>query len=971
MRYGKRILSAILVLVLTMTMIPTNIIALENTINSFDAWDAKTNPLDAVEYGVTGVDATSEKITNTAWVLTQSQIPNSSNASVKDKYRNNIYFKMQSDFTAKVAAAGGKATVTVTYWDGFSEGKNGGFFGMTYNCITKDNKSYANAGICNLTGENRWKTFDFVLTDAVLGTGVDGKSFKLEIASSPSDVYISRVQVTCGSDTAYVLLNTANYDRTHGFAEVMYRGGSAYNAGGVVNLDHYGWLVNCGSEYRNGWSIKNSNFDVKFDMTGEFVANQAGRPVNISVVYWDGFSDNATSGLLGLQYWVANSTHRGVTINLNGSQMWKEQTWTLTDADLSWNGSSNDNWGQAMGFRVYSWGSASTVYVHKIAISYEAADGTLYKSEKVLNTTGRDGGAVSTKTPSGGTPIGILGIKSIGGGTNTLTNKGSSMDKNALWFYVDENAREEMSQNVAVEIDYLDKGNGFFALTYDNGDADRKSNASENCVRFEDSGVWKTHTFYLSDAKLENWGNIAQGTDGYGRSFGLVSYLEDGTQSEDSIYISRVSLSKSAYSVAVTAPEKITYGEDVTVTIMPDHEIAGFKWNTVDMSLTYDQSKLSLQTTSLGESFELDHDAQLGTIRITGNGADKACGTEGIQLQFKGKAVGEAAVTITKAVIGGTKDAATVEPIAARITKASAAIQVAGYPVTLGTGLAGEAEADPAKDYTFSTDDSHYTYSFTLNGAAFTPVDNGDGTYTISKDNISNPMVIDCAGREARVYQVTLKGNAQSDITAELNVTYLTAYSFTVEKRNGLDYDVSVSVGGEQVEPVITDNTYTIAAEKVVGDIVITVLRTVNCTVSTTVAPYFVASGDTQVHLVVAKVTGDTVSGFAPAVSGKPMFYSEKYAGYCYLIIANESADVIKETIDSQIDWVETNATGICYNGDVNMTGEVSINDAQLIYDIYSGSYLDFTTISMQSFLSADVDGNGTVDLEDAFAAIG
>lgn len=49
----------------------------------------------------------------------------------------------------------------------------------------------------------------------------------------------------------------------------------------------------------------------------------------------------------------------------------------------------------------------------------------------------------------------------------------------------------------------------------------------------------------------------------------------------------------------------------------------------------------------------------------------------------------------------------------------------------------------------------------------------------------------------------------------------------------------------------------------------------------------------------------------------------------------------------------------------------MDINDAQLVYDIYNGTYLDFTKVSMEKFLRADVNASKNVDSADAVVIVG
>ena len=64
------------------------------------------------------------------------------------------------------------------------------------------------------------------------------------------------------------------------------------------------------------------------------------------------------------------------------------------------------------------------------------------------------------------------------------------------------------------------------------------------------------------------------------------------------------------------------------------------------------------------------------------------------------------------------------------------------------------------------------------------------------------------------------------------------------------------------------------------------------------------------------------------------------------------------------------NVVTITLGFDVNMTGKVDVNDAQLVYDMYNGAYSDFTQVSMEKFLRADVNATKTVDHTDGVAIV-
>ena len=58
------------------------------------------------------------------------------------------------------------------------------------------------------------------------------------------------------------------------------------------------------------------------------------------------------------------------------------------------------------------------------------------------------------------------------------------------------------------------------------------------------------------------------------------------------------------------------------------------------------------------------------------------------------------------------------------------------------------------------------------------------------------------------------------------------------------------------------------------------------------------------------------------------------------------------------------------YTGDVNMSGKVDLNDAQLVYDLYNANYHDFSVVSMEKMLRADVSKDKQIDVSDVTAIV-
>ena len=86
------------------------------------------------------------------------------------------------------------------------------------------------------------------------------------------------------------------------------------------------------------------------------------------------------------------------------------------------------------------------------------------------------------------------------------------------------------------------------------------------------------------------------------------------------------------------------------------------------------------------------------------------------------------------------------------------------------------------------------------------------------------------------------------------------------------------------------------------------------------------------------------------------------------IVDKNETFD--QATAEAKITQASATAEEVTQSYDVNETGLVDINDAQLTYDIYSGKYTDFEKVSVRKFLRADVTKDKVVNSTDAVAII-
>ena len=307
------------------------------------------------------------------------------------------------------------------------------------------------------------------------------------------------------------------------------------------------------------------------------------------------------------------------------------------------------------------------------------------------------------------------------------------------------------------------------------------------------------------------------------------------------------------------------------------------------------------------------------------------------------------------------------------------------FNVTLGEDITGEAKATYMTAYTFKltpVKDFVYNVKVTIGDTdytGFTAQKNDDGTttYTIPGADVIGNIVINSNKKERDPYtfQVTFEGTGIGDVSNNATtVTENAPYSFTLTKKDGFDYTVSATMDGaavELTETVDTENanvvTYSIA--KVTGDLVITIEKKSTLTMEVAVSEY-VQMDDKTVFLVT--VTGTPTEGMAYAYGENTMYKTTSYGVnvYSWLVIVDKNQEFTADTAKANIKEASATAEEMTPSYDVNETKTVDINDAQLVYDIYSGKYGDFDKVTVKKFLCADVNSDKIVDSTDAVAVV-
>lgn len=300
------------------------------------------------------------------------------------------------------------------------------------------------------------------------------------------------------------------------------------------------------------------------------------------------------------------------------------------------------------------------------------------------------------------------------------------------------------------------------------------------------------------------------------------------------------------------------------------------------------------------------------------------------------------------------------------------------FNVTLGDDTTGETTATYTKDYTFKltpVDGYVYNVAVTIGGTAYTGFtanvnDDGTTTYTIPGADVTGDIVIrsNKQVKQPATFTVIFDGTGAGDATGESSVKENTTYTFTVDKKDGFKYTISATMGGKTVTVTEgADNTYTIA--KVTGDLVITIEKKSTLTMEVAVSEY-VQMDNKTVFLVT--VTGTPEEGKAFAYGDNVMYKTTDYGEnvYSWLVIVDKGEAFTEATAEANITQASATAEEVKQSYDVNETGVVDINDAQLTYDIYSGKYTDFEKVSVRKFLRADVNLDKAVNSTDAVAVV-
>ena len=297
-----------------------------------------------------------------------------------------------------------------------------------------------------------------------------------------------------------------------------------------------------------------------------------------------------------------------------------------------------------------------------------------------------------------------------------------------------------------------------------------------------------------------------------------------------------------------------------------------------------------------------------------------------------------------------------------------------------GTGAEDVTAASSAiygEDFKFTLDRKdgfQYTVAVKVGDKSVTPDTTDNLSYTIPGADVTGNIVITVTKDAIQVEKTTVnfEGSGAGDVNGGTSQDTPTGADFTFTVKEDAKYNYTVKLGDEVLTG--TNGSYTIPGAKVVsGTITVTVEKTVS-TQGVKVQKYVKLENQQSVWLVT--VEADPGANNVYTYSGERMFKTTKYGTngtYAYLVIA-PTLSVEDAAAQLSITAGETAGT-VSYGGDVNGSGVVDINDAQLVYDMYNAHYASFSDVAMYKFLCADIaddtpEGSTLLNVSDAVAVI-
>lgn len=362
--------------------------------------------------------------------------------------------------------------------------------------------------------------------------------------------------------------------------------------------------------------------------------------------------------------------------------------------------------------------------------------------------------------------------------------------------------------------------------------------------------------------------------------------------------------------------------------------------------------------------------------------------------------------TDTEGLTFGADDTYTIENISGNVVVTCTNKTPKQYDVTYNINTdveqdvtRGPEKATYLKDYSFTvTPRAGITYDVrysTPSTAGTTKIliptvnDNGTITYTVPANYVVEDLRIYVRSSATEGIPVVITGNGAED-AASGNASSMgrnMPYYFTLNQRANCDYTVTAyyqplntptaskrpatvrSLGnGKYVVEAVDYSDYLRSANH--WNLVVNVEKVSHSAEEVTVSKYLELNDKTMMLIT---VKGTPEGGKAFTYNGNTMYKVNAYGTdqYAWLVIVDRGQTLTQEEAAAKVAIsAADNVVTITLGFDVNMTGKVDVNDAQLVYDMYNGTYSDFNKVSVEKFLRADVNATKTVDHTDAVAIV-
>lgn len=274
---------------------------------------------------------------------------------------------------------------------------------------------------------------------------------------------------------------------------------------------------------------------------------------------------------------------------------------------------------------------------------------------------------------------------------------------------------------------------------------------------------------------------------------------------------------------------------------------------------------------------------------------------------------------------------------------------------------------------------------------SLTPVANADGTitYTIPGSKIDGTVYFLISTDKVTGYAVLVTGNGAEDqapgngtsvprdmpyylkLNERENCTYtVTAYYQPIDSITAVNMPAKVRSLGNGTY-VVDPTPYTkLSGYAPTWRLVVNVEKVSQKAEEVSVSRYLELNDKTMMLIT---VKGTPEGGKAFTYDGNTMYKVNAYGTdqYAWLVIVDKGQTLTQEEAAAKVAIsAADNVVTITLGFDVNMTGKVDVNDAQLVYDMYNGTYSDFTKVSVEKFLRADVNATKVVDHTDAVAIV-